>query len=87
MPKTKDYEKMTADEIDVEIIALSNERDEVRDRQLEATAAYDRKRSEEEAARRSSVMSDPEKIALFQQLQAEGIESLSDQAMADGGNE
>lgn len=63
-----EYDELSLEELDQEIIDLSNERAALRDRQVAATAAYDAKANEAKAARLTATMTDPEKAALMQHL-------------------
>lgn len=70
----RNYDKMTLEELDAEIIRLSNEEAPKADRRA-ATEAYDRKFADAELDRRLATMSDAEKAALIQRVQADGVKS------------
>lgn len=71
----KKLENMTADELEGELIRLSNDREGLRARQLEVQGRLDQVRAEEKAQATVSGLSDAEKAALLQAIGPEGIDS------------
>ncbi len=74
MPKQPNYDSMSLEELDAEIIRLSNEEAPKAERRA-ATEAYDRKYAAEELQRKLGNASDAEREALAQYVRAEGIPS------------
>lgn len=71
----KKLEKMTAEELEGELIRLSNERDDLRTRQLEVQGHLDARRAEEKVESVVDGLSEPERQALRQAIGPEGIET------------
>jgi hypothetical protein len=67
--------KATVEEIDEELMKLGQKRDQIKAEMLDLTRVRDEKAALEAAEQRVATMSDPERAALLQTLQAGGIES------------
>jgi len=71
----KHYEEMSVDELNDLIQLINNQRDEQRDELLEIRQIRDRKAVQAAARAKLDVLSDAEKAALLQEVQATGIAS------------
>lgn len=69
------YEQMTVEQLTAELQRLNEQRAALREQAIAVHAVLDRKQAVETARRKLAEMSDVEKAALAQLVQAEGIES------------
>lgn len=69
------YEQMTVEQLTAELQRLNEQRAALREQAMGVHAVLDRKQAVETARRKLAEMSDVEKAALAQLVQAEGIES------------
>jgi hypothetical protein len=74
----KKLDNMTAEELEGELIRQSNERDDLRTRQLEVQGHLDARRAEEKVESVVDGLSEPERQALRQAIGPEGIETEED---------
>lgn len=70
-----DLDAMSIEELEQHIQKLDEVKQAVREQQHDAHAVLDRKNAEVEAQRRYDAMSSPERAALQQVLETQGIES------------
>lgn len=75
MAETFDLEEMTVEELEQHIQQLDERKQEIRQAQRTAHEVLDRKNAAVVAQAKLETMSDPEKQALVQAIQAEGIPS------------
>lgn len=68
-------EQMTVAELEAELARLTAERAALRERALTVHAVLDRKQAEQRAMRTLAGLSDVERAALAQVVQAQGVES------------
>lgn len=85
--ETIDLEVMTVEELEQHIQKLDVVKQTVRDQQREAHAVLDRKNAELAAAAKLENLSDPEKAALLQVLQHDGIETAEEVGVPGGVDE
>lgn len=69
------FEQMTVEQLTAELQRLNEQRAALREQAMAAHAVLDRKQAVATARRKLAEMSDVEKAALAQLVQAEGIES------------
>lgn len=69
------YDQMSTDELVAENLRLSEQKEEIRARQLVINEEISKRATYESAARKLETMNDPEKEALVQMIKAEGIPS------------
>lgn len=76
------YDSMSLEELETENIRLSNERNAIKQQQLELTAAIDRKIAERDAALKLAAMSPAERAALTQivQVQTASVSAVANKA-------
>ncbi len=72
---TKDYESMSVEALDAENQRLQGQREGIREELRRLVAVRDRKAVLEAAERQVAAMGDPQKAALAQVIQAQGIAS------------
>ena len=77
------YDSMSLEELEAENIRLSNERNAIKQQQMELTAVIDRKIAERDAALKLSAMSPAERAALTQIVQVQ-VASVSATAKKAG---
>lgn len=71
----KQLKNMTAEELESRYQEIEGERAALQVEAREVRAEIDRRAAEAEAVRKLATMSDPEKAALMQMLEAQGIQS------------
>jgi phosphomevalonate kinase len=72
MPKPKEYEAMTVEELDAELIRLDEERLDIRERARSVRRRRDTLLAQQQAARLADTLSDYQKAALAQHLALTG---------------
>lgn len=77
MPKPS-YAKMSADELEAELIALNNAHAEARKEILDVAALYDQKRTEENALKKLEGLTERELEVLSQHVGVQGAPSKGD---------